>query len=191
MASRGRPRKVRTDKGVNHNYPDIRKRRTTYEKEDGTVYQTKKRTSMQEMQMKLMEYAPPHTAIYTITYNKSKATRYQYTDFFCISNHRLFKLTKIVAYILGYRLYKPQGKNFWGKDCMMVRTFREYQTTDKLDMVKIEIDLVKILSKKMFNDENAYHHESLVMMQSQYDEPIEKVKELTKKSYIVKRDEIF
>jgi virulence-associated protein VapD len=187
----GRPRKVRSDSGVNHNYPDIRQRRTTFKRSDGTVYQTKKREAMMEMQMKLMEYAPPHSAIYTITYNTSKATRYQFTDFFCINNHRLFKLTKIVAYILGYKLYKPRSKKFWGKDCMMVRTFREYQTMDKVEMVKIEIDLVKILSQKMFGNEDAYHHESLVMMQSQYDEPMEEIKKLTKKSYIVKSDEIF
>lgn len=179
-------RQTRNDTGTHHNYPDTRVLRVLEPNARGEIMSSPKRTRMQNMQLKLAGYAPPHSYIYTITYNKTRAKRYQYTDVFCINNNRLFKITKIVAYILGFKLYKSKTV-FWGTDAMVVRTFREYQTYSKQDMVDIETAFIKILAKKMYNDENAYVHEAIVMMQSEYKHKVEEVVAHTKKSYIVAR----
>jgi hypothetical protein len=190
MAQRGRPKNPNTGI-VRNNYPEVRQKRTTYERSDGTVYQTKQRAEMQEMQLKLMSYAPPHSFLYTITYNKTRASRYQYCDVFVINNGRLFKITKIVAYILGFRIYKPRKTVFWGKDCMVVRTFREYKVFTKYEMIDIEYDFIRILSKKLFGIEDAYNHQSLLLMESQFDKKLEEVEPQRKKSFIVKSGENF
>lgn len=179
-------RKTRNDTGVHHNYPDTRQARTLVPNAKGEYNSSPKRTRMQNMQLKLAGYAPPHSYIYTITYNKTRAKRYQYTDVFCINNNRLFKITKIVAYILGFNLYKTKTV-FWGKDAMQVRTFREHETYSKQDMVDVETAFIKILAKKMYNDEDSYIHQSIVMMESEYKHKVEEVVTHTKKSYIVAR----
>ena len=181
-------RKVRTDKGVKHNYPTNRVQRVTVEKKDGSKYNAKSRREMQDMQIKLMGYAPAHSAIYTITYNKTRASRYQYTDVFCINNNRLFKITKIVAYILGFKMHKPDTTDrpaiLWSEDCMRVRTHREYATLSKRDMVAIEVEMIKILSAKMFGVDNSYHHESILLMFSEFERKVEEIPNHTKKTYI-------
>jgi hypothetical protein len=164
--------------------------RITGERKDGSKYNAKSRREMQDMQIKLMGYAPAHSAIYTITYNKTRASRYQYTDVFCINNNRLFKITKIVAYILGFKMHKPDTTDrpaiLWSVDCMRVRTFREYAVLSKKDMVTIEIELVKMLSTKMFGVDDSYHHESVLLMSSEFERKIEEIPNHTKKSYIAK-----
>lgn len=183
-------RKERTDKGVSHSYPTNRVQRITVERKDGSKYNAKHRNEMQEMKMKLMGYAPPHSAIYTITYNKTRASRYQYTDVFCINNNRLFKITKIVAYILGFKMHKPDKTDrspiLWSEDCMRVRTHREYAVLSKRDMVVIEFEMIKILSTKIFGVDNSYHHESILTMASEFERKLEEVPNHTKKSYIAK-----
>lgn len=181
-------RKPRSDKGTKHDYPDNRVQRVTLEKKDGSKYNAKYRNKMQDMQIKLMGYAPAHSAIYTITYNKTRASRYQYTDVFCINNNRLFKITKIVAYILGFKMHKPDTTGrpaiLHSMDCMRIRTFRENAVLSKKDMVTIEIDMIKILSTKMFGVDDSYHHESILLMSSEFERKVEEIPNHTRKSYI-------
>lgn len=143
---------------------------------------------MQDMQMKLMGYAPPHSAIYTITYNKTRASRYQYTDVFCINNNRLFKISKIVAYILDYKMHKPDTTGrpavLHGTDCMRIRTFRENTAMTRKDMITNEVDMIKVLSTRMFGVDNSYHHESVLMMSSEFERKIDEMPNHTRKSYI-------
>jgi hypothetical protein len=76
---------------------------------------------------------------------------------------------------------------FYSEDAMVIRTHREHETYEKKDMVEVESIVIKHLAKKMFNDEDAYKHESLVMMTSQYEKTVEKVENHTKKSFIVRK----
>lgn len=184
-----RVRRERTDIGKTHNYPLQRKERECIVKTDGSRYIGIKKRKMQDMIIKLMGYAPAHCFIYTMTYNKTQASRYQYTDVFCVNNGRLFKITKIVAYIMGYKMHVMEGKYarpiFWSEDCMRLRTYKENQVLKKKDMVENEINLVKSLSMKLFNNEDGYNHESLLTMNSQFSKPIEEINH-PKKSYIVR-----
>ena len=181
-------RKPRNDKGKPRDYPATRAKRIHPERKHGGRYFSLSRRRMQEMQMKLMGYAPPHSAIYTITYNKTRASRYQYTDVFCINNNRLFKISKIVAYILGYKMHHHQYSGrpsvLHGKDCMRIRTFREHEAVNRKEMITNEVDMIKILSTKMFGVDNSYHHESILIMSSEFERTIEQIPNHTKKSYI-------
>lgn len=175
---------VRSDSGIPHKYPTTRVQRVLPLNPDGTKMKSPKRIRMQEMQLKLMGYAPPHTALYTITYNKTRSSRYQYIDVFCINNNRLFKITKIVAFILGFRMFKSKVACY-GIDSMCVRTYREYTAFSRKDITDIEVNFIKMLAKKMYNDENAYYHESVVMMTSEYEKDAEQIENHTpRKSYI-------
>lgn len=183
-------RSERNDIGKKHNYPLTRTQRITATKKDGSKYNSKHRTKMAEMQMKLMGYAPAHSAIYTHTYNKSRCARYQYVDVFCINNNRLFKITKIVAYIMGFEIPKNNktDKSYvpYGVDCMRVRTYKENDSHTREEIVEIEANMIKDLSIKIFGVDNSYFHESISVMTSEFKRTVDKVENHVKKSYIVK-----
>lgn len=185
-----RVRSERNDIGKNHNYPKTRTQRITPEKKDGSRYNSRSRKKMAEMQMKLIGYAPAHSAIYTHTYNKSRCARYQYMDVFCINNSRLFKITKIVAYIMEFEIPKTKktDKSYvtYGVDCMRVRTYKENDDHSREEMIKIETNMIKNLSRKIFGVDNSYFHESISVMTSEFSRTIDKVENHVKKSYIVK-----
>ena len=54
------------------------------------------------------------------------------------------------------------------------------------EMIKIETNMIKNLSRKIFGVDNSYFHESISVMTSEFSRTIDKVENHVKKSYIVK-----
>jgi hypothetical protein len=175
--------------GEKHRYPQNRKRPIKHRKArpTGLVYNNSKtKVTMRESMAKLLGYANPYATLYTISYGKSEVNRYQYMDIFVINNGNLFKISRLVAGILRFRIQKSHFR-FVAKDVLAVRTGRENMIDTNVDTINLEIAVVKKLAKKMFNNENGYNHVPMLLMQEYTAKPIEQLEAHNKKSYIVRR----
>ena len=76
--------------------------------------------------------------------------------------------------------------NLKSHEMMGIETGNIFNMSSRHELVKVEYDFIRRLSKKMFDDEDAYNHESLLSMESHFEKSIEKIENQTKKSYIVR-----
>lgn len=168
-------------------YPKNRKSRVWYPNPLRGKVSAPKRLKLQEMQLKLAGYCPPFSAIYTISYFMTRCRKHQYTDVYCINNNKLFKITRIVAHVLGYRISRSKSL-YAGMGAMLVKTIINDNTENyKNIMIENEIRVIKDLAKKMYNNSDAYQVQSMMEMNSEYTLSIEEIPNHTKKSYIVGR----
>lgn len=174
----------RADKGGTHKYPKNRKR--TLRGKIQKPYTTRLRRKMTDAMVRLIGYCPQHSFIYTITYMTSDKSRYQYVDVFCINNNQIFKISKLVAYIMKTRIVKNNRKILNALDVMVMRTHQENIRLTSAQIVTNETEFIKLLSKKLFNHENGFNHQPMILMKSVFDKKVDSIPEAIKKSYIAK-----
>lgn len=171
LTTRGTPRKRK--------YPKFRKKRDI----DG--YNTEKTLKFsrikKESQIKLLTFAPMYTNIYTLAYGNSDTSRYFYIDVFSVFDGRLYKITKMVAKILGYNII-PSHHRFRTPNVMQVPNYLKEDKVRERVFLDVEHMVVTNLSKAMFNIDNGYFHESIMELF-----PYEAEKKVKMKDYRVRR----
>ena len=171
LTTRGTPRKRK--------YPRFRKKRDI----DG--YNTEKTMKFarikKESQIKLLTFAPMYTNIYTLAYGSSDTSRYFYVDVFSVFDGRLYKITKMVAKILGYNII-PSHHRFRTPNVMQVPNYLKEDKARERGFLEVEHMVVANLSMAMFNIDNGYFHESIMELF-----PYEAEKKVKMKDYRVRR----
>lgn len=195
-----------------HGTPRKRKYPKTRKKRDIVNYSTKKYNLnadyIKECQIKLLSFAPLYTQIYTTSYSRNMQSNYVYVDVVAITDNRMYKLSKLVAKIMGYRLVRSSAK-FKMPDVIAVPVENDWRDTDFEDMrqplLEIEEKLIKELSTRMFGHDSGYFWNSQLNLYA-YDvvkpkrEKTYKVKtpkqtddneqkQIVEKSYIVRKPE--
>lgn len=142
-------------------YPKKRKSRK------GVKYRTNKKVekqnSLKEAQEKLLTFAPRYSNIYTQSYWNSEGQRYLYMDVFTVVDNRFYKITKMVARVLGHRMIEKQ-RYFSHKHVMAVRNWNMEEIRQPEVHLRMELEVVEALSKMMFSETNGYFHESIETM---------------------------
>lgn len=137
-------------------YPKNRKSRA------GKGYTTKKMKMdlVKNNKIKLLSFAPEFANIYTVSYVPTDRRRYIYMDVFAIVDNRLYKINKLLANVLGYRVSKNLGYMYGIASCLMVPFLVNPENVDK-SFVQIEEKLIKELSSMMFGYADGYFWQSL------------------------------
>lgn len=142
-------------------YPRQRKSRT------GIKYASKKKLEKQKIikdaQEKVLTFAPRYSNIYTQSYWNSEGQRYLYMDVFSIVDGRFYKITKMVARVLGYRIIEKH-RFFSHKTVMAVRNWNLEEIRNPEVHLRMEKEIVEALSKSLFGVTDGYFHESIEMM---------------------------
>lgn len=171
LTAHGKPRKRR--------YPKDRKPR---ELERYNTERTMKFSRIKkESQLRLLTFAPMYTNIYTLAYGRSDSSKYFYIDVFAISDNRLYKITKMVAKVMGYNII-PSHHTFRAPNVMQVPNLTKNDLVWKnKGYLTLEEMVVKELSLTMFGIDNGYFHESIMALF-----PFEVEKTVKQKDYRVR-----
>lgn len=164
----GKPRK--------HKYPKNRKKRDVIEYK--TPKKIQKRMEAIKHKESLASYAPLYSQIYTQSYSKSEIGHYLYIDFFVVCDGRIYKMTNLIANVMGWKILQSRQDTRAPYLCR-VPYLKNPHNRDKM-YVEIEEEAVKQLSLKMFGTPDGYFWQSLLKM---YPHDIQRPE--VKKTYIV------
>lgn len=136
-----------------------------------------------EAQIKLLSFAPEFTSIYTISYYH-QGSKFIYMDVLALHDNRIYKITKLMCYILDSIFLKSQKgeRSFHKHDLFRVKKTLSPEDRYYRYHVDLEEQTIKELSMVLFGYEDGYIWHS---MHDLYSFDIKKPE--VKKSYKVEK----